>query len=123
MAKKINYFQDIYNIFAPSNSFLLEYSLLILIGVFFSFIFFKTVYKSSLKWDKFCRLLLDLLILQENFSKKFNAFTLFVAWFFLFNYLIRTLLQNNIKTSHVIVNTEDLITDKLALLNTKKELW
>lgn len=108
-SKKIERNDHLTSIFAPSTSFFLEYLFLILISFLISIFIFKRVHQKPLNFNKFLSLSVKIFFFPENFTKILTSFTIFVAWFSLFNYLIRQLLQNNIKTSAVIVDTSGKI--------------
>lgn len=85
-------------------------------------VLFKHYHRKPLGLNRFVKLCLNIVYFQDNFRRKFNAFTMFLCWIVIFNFLVRSLLQNSIKTNQVVVDTFELISDVDKLLNTKKEM-
>jgi len=97
-------FEDIFALFVPSLAFLLEYSILIALGVLISISFFKIYFKKPLGLNKLAKLYLNIVFFHDNLRWKISAFTMFTISFVMFNFILRIILSNNIKVYLKILN-------------------
>lgn len=111
-------FYDLYSIFAPSESFFAFWFGIFLFVLIVSTFLLRFTSKNVAKFSSFFETLLDL----PTRTLKPNAFGIYFIFFILYIFLILDIIQNNVKTLKLLVDTSQLITSEERLIRTKKEV-